>query len=115
MDENPTKTRQQLEAQLIDRTMKDETFRQELLRDPKGVFARELGMNMPEHITVQVLEESPSTVYLVLPAPVSGVGAVMSDAELENVAGGGWTSSTADCASCQVSDSGVAGARVCTD
>ena len=109
MDENTSKTRQDLEAQVIDRAMKDDTFRQELLRDPKGVFARELGMNMPEHITVQVLEESPSTVYLVLPAPVSGVGAQMSDAELENVAGGAEWTSTGDCGTCRWVDNGIFG------
>ena len=97
MDEQAINNRKQLEAQLISRALEDAAFRQELVRDPKGVFARELGLTMPEHITVQVLEESPSTVYLVLPAPVSGVGATLSDEELENVAGGGWTSSTADC------------------
>ena len=56
MDENPVTTRKQLEAQLIDRAMQDETFRQELLRDPKGVFERELSIRIPEHIRVQVVE-----------------------------------------------------------
>ena len=53
---------------------------------------------MPEQIRVEVLEESPSTVYLVLPPPVAGTGTELSDAELEAVAGG-W-SNTADCGSC---------------
>ena len=88
MDENPVKTRQQLEAQLIDRAMKDETFRQELLRDPKDVVTRELGIQMPENIDVQVLQESPSTFYLVLPPSAQRAGAELSDEELEAVAGG---------------------------
>ena len=88
MDENPSKTRKQLEAQLIDRAMQDETFRQELRRDPKGVVARELGIRVPENFTLQVLEEDPTTVYLVLPSPVARAGAELSDAELEGVAGG---------------------------
>ncbi len=92
MDENAGKTRTQLEAQVIDRAMKDEAFREELVRDPKGVFARELGMNMPEHIQVQVLEESPTTVYLVLPPPFPGASAELSDEQLETVAGGGLSS-----------------------
>ena len=89
MDESKMNARQTLEAQLIDRAMKDETFRQELLRDPKGVFARELGIQMPENIDVQVLQESPSTVYLVLPPPAQSVGAELSETELDAVAGGG--------------------------
>ena len=101
MDEQPGKTRQQLEARLIDRALQDDAFRQELVRDPKGVVARELGMEqLPEHIQVQVLEESPSTVYLVLPPPVPGVGTELSDADLEAVAGG-WSAATAECATCQ--------------
>ena len=88
MDESRINKRQALEAQLINRAMKDETFRQELLRDPKGVFERELGIQVPEHIDVQVLQESPSMVYLVLPPPTQSVGAELSDTELEAVVGG---------------------------
>ena len=88
MDEHPVKPRKQLEAQLIDRALKDETFRQALLRDPKGVFERELSIRIPERITVQVLEESPSTVYLVLPQSPASPRRELTDEELEEVAGG---------------------------
>lgn len=88
MDEKPVKTRKQLEAQLIDRALKDETFRQELVRDPKDVFERELSIRIPEHITVQVLEESPSKVYIVLPRSPASPRRELVDEELEEVAGG---------------------------
>ncbi len=88
MDESRINTWQALEAQLIDRAMKDEAFRQELLRDPKGVFERELGIRLPEHVTVQVLEESPTTVHLVLPRPPANAGVELADEELEGIVGG---------------------------
>ena len=56
---------------------------------------------MPEQIRVQVLEESPTTVYVVLPSSVPGAGAELSDEELAAVAGGGWTQEpTAECSTC---------------
>ncbi len=95
MNKSRMNIRQAREAQLIDRAIKDEAFRQELLRDPRGVYTRELSIQIPEHITVQVLEESPTTVYLVLPQPLARPEMELADEELENVAGG----STADCRS----------------
>ena len=88
MDENPVTTRQALEVQLIDKAMQDEVFRQELQRDPKGVFERELSIRIPEHIRVQVVEETPSTVYLVLPQAPASPKRELADEELELVAGG---------------------------
>ncbi len=104
MDENRVTARKRLEAQLIDRAMKDELFREELVRDPKGVFARELDINVPASLTVEVLEEGPATVYLVLPQLPANVGMELSDQELEAVAGGGWSASTAECGSCAETD-----------
>ncbi len=99
MDENTLTARQRLEAQLIDRAMKDKAFREELVRDPKAVFTRDLGISMPANIDVQVVEESPTTVYLVLPQAPPLAGAELSDAELEAVAGGDWSGS-AECGTC---------------
>ncbi len=86
MDENTT--RKALEAQLIERAMKDVTFREELRRDPKGIFEREFGITMPSNTQIHVLEESPSTVYVVLPDAPASADAELSDETLEDVAGG---------------------------
>ena len=89
MDENTMTAHKRLEAQLIDRAMKDDAFREDLKRDPKGVFAREFGITMPEHLTINVLEEGPTTVYLVLPPSPASRGGELADADLETIAGAG--------------------------
>ncbi len=86
MDDNRVTARKTLEAELIDRAMKDNGFRQELVRDPKAVFAREFGITMPEHLTINVLEEGPTTVYLVLPPSPASRGGELADADLETTA-----------------------------
>ena len=52
---------------LLARAMKDEAFRQELLANPKAVLEHELGITIPPGLTIQVHEETPTTVHLVLP------------------------------------------------
>ncbi len=48
MDEDSLTARQRLEAQLLDRAMKNKAFREELVRDPKAVFAPALGIEVLE-------------------------------------------------------------------
>ena len=85
-----------LTAQVIARAWKDEAFKQELLRDPKNVLGRELariapGATLPEQVQIHVLEETPTTRYLVLPPQPSAVAdaASLSDQELAQVAASG--------------------------
>ena len=92
MIEQPTSD---LTTQVIARAWKDEAFKAELLRDPKGVLGRELaqlapGAALPEHLDLQVLEETPTNRYLVLPAkPAIESGQELSDADLAHVAAAG--------------------------
>lgn len=86
------------QQQIIARAMKDENFRQQLLANPRAVLERELGIALPQDVSVQVYEDTPTTIHLVLPAkPQGGAVQELSDAELETIAGG--AGGTGDCCS----------------
>ena len=87
-----TSRRQELEAELIAKAWKDEAFKQELISNPKAVYARAIGQELPKHIKIQVMEETSDTVYLVLPKNPE-VSEELSDEALEAVAGGGYVAS----------------------
>jgi Nitrile hydratase, alpha chain len=82
--------RAELERRLIERSLEDEEFRRRLLDDPKGAVEQEIGTRLPQEIKLRVVEESPDTIYLVLPRslPLGGEGEELSDRELDAVAGG---------------------------
>jgi len=80
--------RNEFEARINARANKDAAFKQELLANPKGVLARELGGEIPAHVKVNVVVETADTVYLVLRAPPVGAKGELADAELDAVAGG---------------------------
>lgn len=80
-------SRQELESKLIAKAWQDEAFKQELISNPKAVYARELGKQLPENITIRVMEETPDTIYLALPTSPQ-VSEELSDEALEAVAGG---------------------------
>lgn len=82
---------QEMRRRLIERSTQDEGLRQRLLEDPKGTVEQELGASLPEEVEIRAVEETPETIYLVLPPRASGAasgGGELSDRELEAVAGG---------------------------
>jgi len=81
-----------IQEQVTAKAMKDETFRQELLSNPKPAIEHALGIAIPADVTVAVHEDTPTTLHLVLPmrAP-SGERAELSelsDAEMRQATGG---------------------------
>jgi hypothetical protein len=62
-------------------------YRAALLKNPKAVLEGQMGSKIPASVTVKAVEESPDTMYVVVPF-VPKAGAELSDNALEAVAGG---------------------------
>ena len=45
--------RQEIERRLIERSLRDDDFRQRLLADPRTTTERELGVRLPEEVRVE--------------------------------------------------------------
>ncbi len=75
-DDSSTREAKNVERdrELRGRAMRDEQFRQSLLRDPKGTLERELGAKIPAGVTIQVHEESENTVHFVVPGRAKSAG-----------------------------------------
>ena len=80
-----TEQRNQL-ADLFAACWKDEALKQRFMADPKAVLA-EYGMDVPDGIAVNVVENTENTVHITMPAPASG-SMDLSDDEWSNAAGG---------------------------
>jgi hypothetical protein len=85
----PRKIRQEVEARIIDQAWKDQAYKQELLSNPKAIIEREFGTQFPADVNVQVLEENPTTIYLVVPLDPDISSMELSEEQLEAIAGGG--------------------------
>jgi hypothetical protein len=77
--------RKEFEELLIARAQADPAFRQALLSQPMATIEQELGIALPEGLRVEILEETASTLYLVLPPPAE---AELSEEDLDDVSGG---------------------------
>lgn len=99
--------RQTLEGQVLERAAKDPEFREQLKQDPRGTVSRDFGVQVPPDITVEVLEETPAKVYLVLPTLPARRGQELTTQDLEAVAGG-WSAST-ECQTCSPGQGGTCG------
>ena len=73
-------------AKLFAACWKDEALKARFMADPKAVLA-EHGMDVPDGIDVNVVENTDNTVHITMPQAPAGDGE-LSDEELGNVAGG---------------------------
>jgi hypothetical protein len=90
--------RSDMEARVVERAMKDESFRSQLIADPHVALQQVLGVSLPGTVRIEVVEETPGTMYLVLPPAETG-SRELSEEEVGAVAGGGitWSSSSNQC------------------
>lgn len=77
------KSPNEMREHIVGKASEDETFRSKLLSDPRSSIEEELGITIPESITVQVHENTAQHVHLVLPPTTN-----LSDRDLKATAGG---------------------------
>jgi hypothetical protein len=80
-------TRGQLWDKIVEQAQKNPKYYDLLMSDPRQLMEKQLGMSIPGGVNIKVIEETPDTYYIVLPH-FTREGAELSDADLENVAGG---------------------------
>ena len=71
------------QSRVIGQAMSDPAFRKRLLADPAGTLRR-AGVEVPEGVTIEVVEDTATRVHLVLPAREDET----PDADLDAAAGG---------------------------
>lgn len=79
-------TKKAMEA-IMSKASTDAEFRKSALADPNAAIEAAVGKPFPEGVTVRFVENEGATFTFVLPDLVPE-GAVLSDSELEQVAGG---------------------------
>jgi hypothetical protein len=88
-EESRPRTGAEARRKLLLRARDDESFRQQLLADPKGTLEKELGRRFRPEVKVHVIEHHPDQVTIVLPSRKGAQGRELSESDLETVAGGG--------------------------
>jgi len=81
--------RQQLENLIIEKAMKEETFRKQLIEDPKGTVEEFTNFKFPEELKLTILEEDAQTFYLVIPQPAGKDELELTELDLADVSAGG--------------------------
>ena len=61
------KSGDQMLQQIVEKSALDSDFRQQLLADPKTAISGELGITIPDSMTIKVHESDMQTVHLALP------------------------------------------------
>ena len=76
-------TAHEMRTRIIDKAVNDPDYRAKLLDDPNAAVGGELGVSIPDSLSIHVHEESNETAHLVLPP-----GSKLNESDLRAVAGG---------------------------
>jgi len=79
-------TRREIEDYLIERAMVEPEFRKELLSDPAPLL-RQLGLPVGPEVKIRVLEEEPSSFFIVIPRVLREMDS-LEDSDLKDISGG---------------------------
>lgn len=74
--------KQNLQSKIIKMAWEDKAFKKELLENPKKAIEKTLEVSIPDNIEIKVVEETPETVYLVLPVNPATVSTSQESGEL---------------------------------
>ncbi len=78
----------QMEKQIIDRAMRDGSFRQCLLQDPKRALKDAFNIDVPSGTNIHIHEESAHDIHLTIPAAPQQGARELSEDELTSAVGG---------------------------
>ena len=74
-----------LQDWIISIAMHDQAFREELMSQPKETLERELGITFPQEVEIEMHEDTPTIIHLVLPLkPKTGSLMEISFADLQD-------------------------------
>ncbi len=86
------KNRSEVFNRLILKAWEDGKFKQELLTNPRAIYAKEFGYKVPENLVFEVIEETLDAIKIVLPVnPFLKIPTEeLSEEILDAIAGGDW-------------------------
>ena len=80
--ETPLQSAEEMRRQVTDRAVNDDEFRSQLISNPRDTISKELGVDLPEDVDIQVHQSDANTLHLAL--PVTEIG----EEQLEAIAAG---------------------------
>jgi Nitrile hydratase, alpha chain len=81
-------SRKDVREALVRTALKDESFRESLVANPKLAVEQTLGTKLPEDMEVVAVQDTDEKMFIVLPMQLPFETGDLSDAELEKIAGG---------------------------